>query len=167
MLNSLAMLGFPAILAWAAVSDMMTMRISNIIPLLLVLFFVILAILVGLPLATIGVHFLVAFVVLLITFGLFAAGWVGGGDAKLAAAVALWFGYPLSINFLLTAAIFGGGLTLAFLLLRRWPLPAGLLGVEWITRLHNQSNGVPYGIALAAAGMMVYAETAIFVALSV
>lgn len=166
MLNGLALLILPAILAYAAVSDMMSMKISNRISMGLGLGFVLLAFIVGMPFQVIGVHLLTAMVVLIVTFSMFAAGWIGGGDAKLAAATALWFGFPLTVTFLLTASIWGGVLTLLFLLARRWPLPAGLLGVEWITRLHNSSNGVPYGIALAAAGMMVYPQTQIFLALA-
>jgi prepilin peptidase CpaA len=162
MINSLALLIFPAFLAYAAVSDMMTMRISNRISFGLGLGFIVLAFVIGMPLNQFGVHILTAVVVLLVTFSMFAAGWIGGGDAKLAAATALWLGFPLTIDFLLMAAILGGVLTLFFLLGRRVPLSAGLQNVAWISRLHSHANGVPYGIALAAAGMMVYADSVIF-----
>lgn len=165
MLNTLALLIFPAVLAYAAASDLLTMKISNKVSLFLIVAFAVMALLVQMPIAVAGIHLLTALVVLLMTFSFFSFGWIGGGDAKLAAAVALWIGYPLTISFLATAAIWGGGLTIVFLLLRRWPLPAGLLGVEWIGRLHDNSNGVPYGIALAAAGMMVYPQSLIFMVL--
>lgn len=166
MLNTLSMLVFPAVLAYAAASDLLTMKISNKVSLFLIGAFAVMALMVQMPIALAGTHLATALVVLLVTFTLFSFGWIGGGDAKLAAAIALWVGFPLAISFLLTAAIWGGGLTIVFLLLRRWPLPAGLLGVEWIGRLHDNSNGVPYGIALAAAGMMVYPQTMIFTALA-
>jgi prepilin peptidase CpaA len=45
---------------------------------------------------------------------------------------------------------------------RRWPLPAAFVRVGWIARLHDGSTGIPYGIALAAAGLLTYSDTAIF-----
>ena len=36
----------------------------------------------------------------------------------------------------------------------------------WIARLHDAKTGIPYGIALAAAGVMVYPQTSLWVALS-
>jgi hypothetical protein len=47
-------------------------------------------------------------VVLAVAFGLFAMAWVGRGDAKPAAAVALWFGFGKAVEYLLLAAIAGG-----------------------------------------------------------
>jgi prepilin peptidase CpaA len=48
------------------------------------------------------------------------------------------------------------------LAIRRWPLPDVLQRIKWIDRLHDHKQGVPYGIALAAAGLLVYPNTAIF-----
>jgi prepilin peptidase CpaA len=51
---------------------------------------------------------------------------------------------------------------LIILALRRYPLPSWLSRQTWIDRLHNPKSGVPYGIALATAALLVYPETAIF-----
>ena len=53
-------------------------------------------------------------------------GWIGGGDAKLAAATALWFGFDHLLDYLLYASLFGGALTLVLLQFRQWPLPSPL-----------------------------------------
>jgi prepilin peptidase CpaA len=53
-------------------------------------------------------------------------------------------------------------LTLLLLAVRRWPLPLQLKQVLWIDRLHDSKTGVPYGIALAAAGLLVYPSSLIF-----
>ena len=45
------------------------------------------------PLAEIGMHVAAALAVLVVTFVFFSRGWIGGGDAKLAAATALWLGF--------------------------------------------------------------------------
>ena len=47
-------------------------------------------------------------VVLAVTFTFFSRGWIGGGDAKLAAATALWLGFDQLMNYLLYASLFGG-----------------------------------------------------------
>jgi prepilin peptidase CpaA len=39
------------------------------------------------------------------------------------------------------------------------PLPQFLAGREWVDRLHRPDGGVPYGIALAAAALIVYPQT--------
>lgn len=39
------------------------------------------------------------------------------------------------------------------------PLPQLFAGRQWIERLHRADAGVPYGIALAVAALMVYPRT--------
>jgi prepilin peptidase CpaA len=95
----------------------------------------------------------------LVAFGCFAMGWVGGGDAKIAAAAALWFGFPDLMNYLLYASLFGGALTLLLLQFRQWPLPYALSGQVWLIKLHARESGIPYGIALAIGALMIYPQT--------
>ncbi|MGJ8527492.1 A24 family peptidase [Maritalea sp.] len=156
---------FPFIMAVAAAYDLLTMRIPNWVSLALVAVFVICGFVVGLPLQEIGIHFLVGIAVLIVAFLLFIPGWIGGGDAKFAAAIGLWMGTANIFEFLLYSAFFGGILTLV-LLLFRWKVPVSVLPkAEWILRLHDKSVGAPYGIALAAGAMIVYAESAIYIGL--
>jgi prepilin peptidase CpaA len=95
-----------------------------------------------------------------VTFTFFACGWIGGGDAKLAAATALWLGFDQLLNYVLLASIFGGILTFLLIRFRFQPLPEALSRHEWIARLHRMDSGIPYGIALAAAALTVYPDTA-------
>jgi prepilin peptidase CpaA len=162
MTDALLLVVFPALMAYAAFSDLFTMTISNWISILLVLAFIGLALLVGLPLSTIGLHLACGFGVLVITFTLFAFGWIGGGDAKLAATTAVWMGFEHLAEYGLGSALLGGGLTLAILQFRRWPMPGWAQARAWVMRLHDKDNGVPYGMALAVAGMVLYPETLIF-----
>jgi prepilin peptidase CpaA len=157
---------FPFAMAFAASSDLLTMRISNKLVLVLVAGFFILAIALGLPLEQLAMHVACAALVLLVGFGFFALRFMGGGDAKLAAATTLWLGFGLTLPYLIYAAIFGGALTLAILMLRRWPLTPFLARYRWLERLHDRKQGVPYGIALAIAGMVTYSNSAIFERLS-
>ena len=150
---------FPATMAFAASSDLFTMTIANRVSLVLVGGFFVLAVLTGMSPAAIGWHLGAGAALLVVGFGLFSFGWVGGGDAKLAAATALWFGFAHLPDYLLYASIFGGALTLALIQFRMLPLPQALARREWIERLHRTGGGVPYGIALAAAALLVYPHT--------
>src|SRR6516162_7613583 len=97
--------------------------------------------------------------VLAASFVCFAFGWIGGGDAKVAAAAALWFGFGHLLNYLVYASLFGGVLTLLLLQFRQWPLPYQLAGQAWLLKLHAKDSGIPYGIALAIGALVVYPET--------
>jgi prepilin peptidase CpaA len=113
----------------------------------------------GMSVADILLHFAAGATVLVVAFGCFAMGWVGGGDAKVAASAALWFGFAHLMNYLLYASLFGGALTLVLLQFRQWPLPYTLTGQAWLLRLHAKESGIPYGIALATGALMIYPET--------
>ena len=164
MLDAAVLIVFPTLMAFAAFSDLFTMTISNRVSLALLLAFPILALLGGVPWETIGWHASCAAAVLVVTFTLFACGWIGGGDAKLAAATALWLGWEHMLDYGFIASVLGGALTLFFVQMRKWPLPPQLLARDWIARLYSSANGVPYGIALAAAGLLIYPETAVWFA---
>ena len=155
----LRLLLFPALMAFAASSDLLTMTISNRLSLALAGGFFVLTVISGMGLHAFGMHLAAAAVVLATTFVFFSQGWIGGGDAKLAAATALWFGFDYLLDYLVYASLFGGALTLAIIQFRKLPLPAMLARQSWILRLHETGAGVPYGIALAAAALAVYPKT--------
>jgi len=159
ILDIARLLLFPALMAFAAASDLLTMTISNRVSLALVSGFLALALLSGLGSYDILSHIGAGFTVLTVAFACFAMGWVGGGDAKVAAAAALWFGFGHLLSYLVYASLFGGALTLLLLQFRQWPLPYPLNGQAWLNRLHDKQSGIPYGIALAIGALMVYPET--------
>jgi prepilin peptidase CpaA len=150
---------FPALMAFAASSDLFTMTISNRLSLALTGGFVVLAFAAGMPLAAMGMHLAAGACVLVVGFVFFSQGWIGGGDAKLFAATALWFGFDHLLDYATYASIFGGALTLALLQFRKLPLPEALTRQPWIMRLHDERGGIPYGIALAAAALVIYPKT--------
>lgn len=157
--DAIRLLVFPAMMAFAASSDLVSMTISNRVSLILAGGFFVLAAMSGMPLAEIGMHLGAAAVVLAAAFTFFAFGWIGGGDAKLAAATALWFGFDQLLNYVLCASLFGGILTLAIMRFRLMPLPRLLAGQDWVKRLHRMDADVPYGIALALAALAIYPDT--------
>ncbi len=150
---------FPAIVLFAAWSDLFTMTISNRVSILLVAGFAVMAFVIGLSPVDILWHVAAGLSVLAAAFVCFAFGWIGGGDAKLAASIALWLGFAHLLDYLVAASIFGGILTLALLQIRGWPLPFALANQKWAQRLHAPTSGIPYGIALAAAALTIYPQT--------
>lgn len=158
---------FVALLIVAAVSDLITMTIPNRLTLALGAAFFAVALAAGLPLPVIGLHLLCGAGILMLGFAMFAFGWIGGGDAKLAAAIGMWIGPAHLLEWGLLTSIYGGALTFLILFARQLPLPLRLTNEPWIARLHHPKTGIPYGIALAAAGLMVYPQIELFSRLSV
>jgi prepilin peptidase CpaA len=162
MFEAATLLFFPALMVFAAISDLLTMTISNRVSIALAVLFIAMAFACGLPAREILGHLACGAATLVFAFGLFARGWIGGGDAKLAAATAIWLGFDHLGDYALSASLLGGVLTVSIIVLRKWPLPGALLARQWVTRLHEPGTGIPYGVALAAAGLMLYPETAIW-----
>lgn len=73
---------FPLLMAFAACSDLFTMRISNGLVALVLGGFFVLALVVGLPLPVIGMHLAAGALVLAVTFTMFALGWIGGSTLR-------------------------------------------------------------------------------------
>jgi prepilin peptidase CpaA len=159
IIDATRLLLFPALMAFAASSDLLTMTISNKVSLALTAGFLVLAPAAGMGIGEVGMHVVAGCAALAATFCLFACGWIGGGDAKLAAATALWLGFDQLLPYLFVASLLGGALTLLVLQFRLFPLPNALQGTSWAERLHRKDAGVPYGIALAAAALIVYPDT--------
>ena len=159
ILDITRLLFFPALMAFAAASDLFTMTISNRVSLALAAGFLVLALASGMAPSDLLMHLAAGALVLVVAFGCFAFGWIGGGDAKVAAAAALWFGFAHLLTYLVYASLFGGVLTLLLLQFRQWPLPYALAGQTWLLKLHAKDSGIPYGIALAIGALSIYPET--------
>jgi prepilin peptidase CpaA len=163
MLAEILLLGaLPLLLALAAGWDVASFTIPNFVTLALMAAFAVFAIAAGMSPTDIGWHVLAGFAGLFLGFTLFALGFIGGGDAKLFAAVLLWLGLKDFLPYALLASIFGGFLTLGLLFLRQYPLPAFLHHQNWIVKLHDARSGVPYGVALVAGAFFLLPSTEIF-----
>ncbi len=151
----------PALVIVAGLRDLTSMTIPNWISLALIAGFYPVALIVGLPLAMIGLHTLIAIAALLVGMGLFALRWIGGGDAKLMAAACLWLGLQGSGLFLLWTALAGGAFCLLLIVARRSmaPLAARLDG--WPARLLEPKGDIPYGVAIAAGALMAFPASAL------
>ena len=138
------LLGLLAILLiYAAVVDVRTFTISNRLNLGIALLAPVYWFSVGLPLwPDAAIQVAIAAGVFVLLAAAFYAGMMGGGDVKLAAALALWFSPVMTVNFLVWMSIGGGVLTAVVLLLHRAKKKAG-------------KPEVPYGVAIAFGGLVV------------
>ena len=157
MLEALIFVVFPFCMVFAAVSDLLSMTIANRVSIVLVATFAVVAPLTGMDWTTYGWHFAAGFTVLCATFALFASGGIGGGDAKLMAATALYMGWSVQlVQYLAVGAAVGGLLTLAVLLFRRSPLSVYAGQNLFLRNLTDMQSGVPYGVALGIGGLITY-----------
>jgi prepilin peptidase CpaA len=164
MLEALIFVVFPFCMVFAAVSDMLSMTIANRVALLLVATFAVVAPLTGMDWATYGWHFAAGGLVLVITFGLFAIGGMGGGDAKLMAATAVFFGINIHlVEYLVVSAFLGGVITVAILKYRDSVLAVFTSHNMFLRHFADNGVGVPYGIALGLGGLIAYPSSPLMV----
>ena len=156
VLEPAVLMVFPAAVAFAGAIDFFTMTIPNRVSLALVAGFAVVGPLAGLGVGDLLSHLAAGLIVLAVGILLFIPGWIGGGDAKLAAAVALWLGFGHLVDYLACVALLGGAMTLGFMTLRTYPLPPALCCQTWAVRLHDPRAGIPYGVALAAGALLIY-----------
>ncbi len=162
MLQIVILTIFPALLVIAAVSDLLTFKIPNWISLGLLGLFAVVAPFADLSWTIIASHLVLGGILLLVGMVMFSMNLLGGGDAKLLAAVGLWTGWLALPVYLLWAAIMGGILALTLIMFRKAPLVAGMETTPWIARLHDKQAGIPYGIALAAGALIALPHTVWF-----
>ncbi|MBO6717822.1 MAG: prepilin peptidase [Rhizobiaceae bacterium] len=151
---------FPFCMLFAAVSDMVSMTIANRVSVILIATFAVIAPLTGMDWATYGWHFAAGGVVLAVTFAIFAIGGMGGGDAKLLTATAIWMGFSMTLlQYLVLGAMLGGLLTIAILVFRATPMSTYSANSALLRHFADHKAGIPYGVALGLAGLMMYPQT--------
>ncbi|MEZ6022537.1 MAG: prepilin peptidase [Hyphomonadaceae bacterium] len=145
---------FAGLLIYAACSDVASLTIPNWVSVAMAGLFLPLALLGGLTLGELGVHYLFGFCALAVGFFLFQGGIIGGGDAKLLAAAAVWTGYGAFLPFIVWTALAGGVMALAILTARKWAPIFPASTPEFVNRLLTPASGVPYGVAIMVGGLM-------------
>lgn len=164
MTQAIIFVVFPLCLAVAACSDFLMMLIPNRVPAILLAAFFVVAPLAGLGLTEMATHLAAGVIVFSGCFALFALNVMGGGDAKLLTASAVWFGMTFSLfEFLVYVSFFGGVLTLGILSLRAhtdtilasgFPVPDSFI----------MAKKIPYGIAIAVGAFMAYPSSPLMLA---
>ena len=133
------------LLVVAAVIDVRTFTISNRLNLAVALGAPLFWWSIGLPLTNIGVQTAIAAGVFALLAGAFYAGMMGGGDVKLAAALALWFSPASTLTFLILMSIAGGVLTLVVVAIHRMKKKLG-------------KPEIPYGVAIAFGALAILTQ---------
>jgi prepilin peptidase CpaA len=164
MLHNISMVILPALLVAAAASDVLTLRIPNWLNILIAALFFPMAWLTGMPLAEFGIHLAVGAGLFVFGFLLFQAGLFGGGDAKLMAAAGLWFGTTQVLPFLFMTALAGGVLALVVGIWSVFKMHLEIQGSDekigsYGKRLLALKPNVPYGLAFAVGGIVVFKDT--------
>ena len=157
LLQAALALVFPGLVITAALRDVTSYTIPNWISLALLAAFPPAALALGLPVAGLGLHLAVGVGALGLGMVMFALGWIGGGDAKLFAASALWLGWPAAMAFGAFTGLAGGVLALSLLTLRSGYLrPYVVTGPAWFARLAEPDENVPYGAAIAIGALAAF-----------
>ncbi|HSX74943.1 MAG TPA: prepilin peptidase [Shinella sp.] len=164
MTQAIIFVVFPLCLALAACSDFLTMLIPNRVSAILLAAFVVVAPLAGLDLTQIAMHLAAGLLVFSACFALFALNVMGGGDAKLLTASAVWFGMSHAlVEYLVYVSFFGGVLTFAILALRantNLILASGLPVPDHLLK----AKKVPYGIAIGIGAFLAYPSSPLMLA---
>src|SRR2546423_1629103 len=144
--TDLLLLALAATLVVAAVIDIRTFTISNRLNA---------AVAAGAPLywmsialnpwPGVAIQLAAGAIVLVVLGGAFYAGMMGGGDVKLASALALWFSPAGTVKFLVLMSIAGGGLTV------------GILAVHRALRREGRPE-IPYGVAIAFGALAILTQ---------
>jgi prepilin peptidase CpaA len=144
--TELLLVWLAAMLIVAAVIDMRTFTISNRLNLAVAagapLYWVSIALA---PWPGMAIQLAAGGIVFALLAGAFYAGMMGGGDVKLAAALALWFSPGGTLKFLVLMSLGGGVLTIAVLAWHR-------------ARGHEGRPEIPYGVAIAFGGLAILAQ---------
>jgi prepilin peptidase CpaA len=151
---TLVPVAFAGLVIMAAMMDLATFTIPNWISAALAIAFVPAALIVGVHLADIGWSLALGLGVFILAAGMFALGWIGGGDAKLMAAAALWVGLKGCLAYMAFTGVAGGALALGLLGLRSaWVRPLAAAGPAWTQRLATPGESAPYGVAIAIGAL--------------
>ncbi len=156
--GQIVILCFAGLLCWALVSDALTMKIPNRISIGIAALYPAWVLATGLPLDQVVTPLVLACAMLAAGFFAFDRGWIGGGDAKMLAALSLWSGIELLLPMLLVTTLAGGVMATAAILseiMRRRTVLArgGEVNGPFLSSVVKSK--IPYGVAIAIGGGVV------------
>lgn len=157
LIQAVFLCAFPVLVIIAGLYDITTFTIPNWISGALALLFIPAAIASQLTLVDFGLSAGVGLAALVAAIVMFALNWIGGGDAKLFAAAALWIGWPTAIHFMVVTGLAGGVLAVSLMAMRSaWLRRYAAAGPGWLNRLATPGGSAPYGVAIAAGALITF-----------
>ena len=162
MIAYLILAVFPAALLVAAANDIYEFKIPNWVSIILICAYPVAGMAVGASPRVIAEGLLIGAGALTIGFALYAGRIVGGGDAKLLAAIAPWMGAKAIGVFLFYTAMLGLVVTIVVAVFRKFPSLPVYTHAPWLAELHERKKDIPYGVALGAGGLLSFSQTAFF-----
>ena len=154
-----------AVLLWLAAVDVRTRRLPTRAVLFVVFLYLLDAIISRTPIHNVAEHAVIAGGVFVTCAVLFFLRMLGGGDAKLAAAVFLWTGFQFSFDLLTLISVIGTVVGLLSLATRRMKPEQSNVVLRGLS-LFSARRGVPYGVALALGGGFVIVAPAVLAYMS-
>ncbi len=156
---------FPVLVITAGLYDITTFTIPNWISGTLALAFLPAAFASHLTLTDFGLAAAVGAAALVMGVGMFAMNWIGGGDAKLLAAAALWIGWPNAVAFMVVTGLAGGVLAVTLVAMRSvWLRRYAAAGPAWVGRLATPGGAAPYGVAIAVGALVAFPHSTLMLA---
>ncbi len=162
MITYLILAVFPAALLVAAANDIYEFTIPNWVSIILVCAYPAAGFAVGAAPGVMADGLMVGVAALAVTFALYAAKIVGGGDAKLVAAAAPWIGASALGVFLFNTAICGLALAIVMIMFRKLPFLPVYAQAPWLIELHQRKKDLPYAVAIAGGGLLSFSQTPFF-----
>ncbi len=150
---------FPLMVVMAGISDFFTLKIPNWLNAVIAVSVVPFVILAGMPLEIFAWHIIAGLVTFVVGFILFSINIIGGGDAKMLAACAVWVGWDVLMEFAVVTVFAGAVLVIA---IKVWVFFANrkdIKGMDWAKNFLSKKPQLPYGIAIAAGGVIVFPAT--------
>lgn len=132
----------------AAVSDVRSLRIPNSYSIVVIVCFIGAFILSPDSFGRWWEHVGAFFGMLVITYLMFVAGMMGGGDSKFGSALALWTGLHGLLPYVFYMAIMGGIIGICSIIFRKYKPFKNPAAGSWMAEAQEGKNSVPYGIAI-------------------
>ena len=150
---------FPVLMIIAGASDLISLRIPNKLTAFIALAALPAAFVAGMPMVELLMHIAAGAALFLLGYGLFSFRLVGGGDAKLMAAAAIWFGWAGLYQFFMATAMAGGVLALSLLAWSYIRIHAEARNLPLLKRFGMARPPIPYGFAFAIGAIGAYPES--------
>jgi prepilin peptidase CpaA len=98
-------------------------------------------------------------IMFIVSYAMFAVGMMGGGDSKLATALALWAGLKGLAPFLLFMAIAGGVIGGVSLVIQKKKFFKKPIKGSWVEQAQKGRSAIPYGVAISFGAWISFFHT--------